>query len=245
MAQTQEAQSFQGRYSLAFRCVELGAFAVFFTEMAWLGLRLAPQAQTHAAAIVAALFLGFLTMDFLSGMFHWAGDTWGSVHWPVIGSTVIRTFREHHVDPEAITRHDVVEVNATSCMIAIPWLAYGLWGGAGVFAQAFAMAIGAGAVLTNQIHAWAHRPKNPRWIRALQKSGLILSPEGHAHHHQAPYTDHYCITTGWLNKPFARLRFFRMLERVVTKVTGAEPRAEDRRAEEAVLAAHEMARRNP
>jgi hypothetical protein len=107
MAQTQEAQSFQGRYSLAFRCVELGAFAVFFTEMVWLGVRLSHKAQTHATTMLAALFLGFLTMDFLSGMFHWAGDTWGSVHWPVIGSTVIRTFREFSPDFGDFARHSL------------------------------------------------------------------------------------------------------------------------------------------
>lgn len=242
-APSRSGQSFQGRYSLAFRCVEIGAFAVFLGEMAWLVLRLSRQAGAHPSVLVLASFLGFLSMDFLSGMFHWAGDTWGSVHWPVIGPTVLRTFREHHVDPEAITRHDVIEVNATSCMIAIPWLAWGLWGNASLFGQAFAAAIGLSAVLTNQIHSWAHRPSNPWWIRALQKSGLILSPEGHALHHEKPFLDHYCITTGWLNKPFARIGFFRGLEWVIAKVTGAEPRAEDRRAEQAVAAAHEMARR--
>lgn len=239
----ESGKSFQGRYSFGFRCVEIGAFALFFIELTWLVTRLVKQASAHPIQLVSALFLGFLTMDFLSGMFHWAGDTWGSVHWPIIGPTVLRTFREHHVDPEAITRHDVIEVNATSCMIAVPWLAYALFGNASLFAQAFAAAIGVSAVLTNQIHSWAHRKKNPVWIRALQKSGLILSPENHDVHHVRPYTDHYCITTGWLNRPLAKLRFFRALEWLISRVTGAEPRAEDRRAEAAVHAAHEMANR--
>lgn len=237
------SDSFQGRYSRAFRSVEIGALVVFFAMLGLLVFRAGHHASTRPVSLVLGVFLGFLSVDFLSGMFHWAGDTWGSVTWPLIGPTVIRTFREHHVDQEAITRHDVIEVNATSCMIAIPFLAYGLWAGAGPFGQAYTAAIGLSGMLTNQIHSWAHRPNNPWWIRALQKSRLILSPEAHALHHDKPFTNHYCITTGWLNAPFARIGWYRGLEWLISRVTGAEPRAEDRRAEEAVKTAHSLAAR--
>jgi hypothetical protein len=232
--------SFEGRYSRTFRLAEIGAFLVFLSMLGSLLLRMARLGSGHPVTLALGWFLGFLSMDFLSGAFHWAGDTWGSVTWPVIGPTVLRTFREHHVDQEAITRHDFIEVNATSCMLALPFLSYGLWT-TGPFGMAYTAAIGVSAVLTNQIHAWAHRRENPWWIRALQRSRLILSPEAHQRHHVQPFTTHYCITTGWLNEPFARTGFWRGAEWLVSNLTGAEPRAEDRRAREAVATAHRMA----
>jgi hypothetical protein len=56
---------------------------------------------------------------------------------------------------------------------------------------------------------------------------LILPPEHHAIHHSAPFTSHYSITTGWMNRPLAVIRFYRALEWAVTRLTGAIPRADD------------------
>lgn len=56
--------------------------------------------------------LGFikaqLFIDFISGLFHWAADTWGKVETPIVGSTVIKNFRTHHLDPQEITLHSFV-----------------------------------------------------------------------------------------------------------------------------------------
>jgi ubiquitin-conjugating enzyme E2 variant len=61
----------------------------------------------------------------------------------------------------------------------------------------------------------------------LQRARLILTAKHHEIHHTAPYEHHYCITVGWLNQPLATIRFFRTLERIITAVTGALPRADD------------------
>ena len=90
-------------------------------------------------------------------------------------------------------------------------------------------------MMTNQFHKWAHLEASelPKALRLLQRTGLILSPEHHQLHHQAPFATHYCITSGWLNGPLAKLCFFRRLERIVTRVTGAVPRRDDIRSETA------------
>jgi ubiquitin-conjugating enzyme E2 variant len=219
-------------YSPVFRLLEWMALINFVVMSGWLGWKLWPFVDERWPVIGVATLLAVLAMDLFAGFLHWAGDTWGSVRWPLIGSTVIRSFREHHVDPESITRHDPVEVNATNAMIAVPFLSGGLWlGPDGYFGAVFLLMFSVTGVATNQIHLWAHRRHNPWWVRALQRTRIVLSPEAHAHHHARPYTDHYCITTGWLNSALATIRFWRVLEWLISRITGAVPRDEDVRAE--------------
>jgi len=86
--------------------------------------------------------------------------------------------------------------------------------------------------MTNQIHQWAHMPSPPWPIRTLQDCGLLLGRAEHAAHHERPYDVHYCITTGWCNRPAEAIGFFRRLEAAITHLTGVRPRHDDRRYEE-------------
>lgn len=183
------------------------------------------------SGILVCAGLAFLFADFASGFVHWFADTWGSVRWPLVGQTLIRSFREHHVDAKAITRHDFVETNGDNCLICLPiLLALALseptvwWAGAIHFVF---LNVVFWIFLTNQFHKWAHADNLPKWVRVLHRSKLILTPEHHNQHHQFPFCSHYCITSGWMNPLLARLRFFPALESILTALTGARPRADD------------------
>ncbi|CAN5422258.1 fatty acid desaturase CarF family protein [soil metagenome] len=204
-------------YSRTQRLLEvcsIGAFALFGSWGAW---RLALIAGWQLAPILlVALPLGWLASDLVSGLVHWACDSWGSANTPVVGQAFIRPFREHHEDPQAMTRHDFVETNGSSCFASLPVLiAAGLmplenlvW----MTAQAFLLSLSVGVLATNQCHKWAHMtdaaiPPLAGWA---QRYRLSLPRRHHALHHMPPYNTHFCISSGWLNSLFnAVLRWWR------------------------------------
>ena len=96
--------------------------------------------------------------------------------------------------------------------------------------------------LTSQIHKWAHMERAPWIVQMLQRARLILSPGHHSGHHSAPYNRDYCITVGWLNGPLRYIRFFEMLEWMITATRDALPREDDLGKETALaVAATELA----
>jgi hypothetical protein len=218
-------------YSPAVRRFEIASIVAYALAMSWLALRLAPQVRAKPFLALSAFMLGFVAADFVSGFVHWAADTWGTPEWPIIGKALIRPFREHHVDEKEITRHDFIETNGNNCFISIvPTVGAALLparGAAWFFLAATVFSMTLAIFGTNQFHKWAHMDEPPRYVRALQRAGLILPPEHHEVHHTAPYAKYYCITVGWLNEALFRLRFFQMLEKIITALTGLLPREDD------------------
>src|SRR4051812_32574828 len=225
-----DGKSLRQGYSPAVRKLEIASIAAYGVVMAWLVAHLAPRALDKPFLAMSALMLGFVAADFVSGFVHWAADTWGAPEWPVVGKALIRPFREHHVDQKEITRHDFVETNGNNCFISIPaaLLAVALPDGAvGFFFAAMTFSMCFAIFGTNQFHKWAHMDAPPPLVRWLQQASLVLPPDHHAVHHSAPYAKYYCITVGWLNEALFRLRFFQLLERIISRVTGLIPREDD------------------
>ncbi|MBV9928616.1 MAG: kua-ubiquitin conjugating enzyme hybrid localization domain protein [Acidobacteria bacterium] len=179
--------------------------------------------------VVPGAVLGLLFGDFITGLVHWAADTYGEESTPVIGRSLVRPFRVHHVRPLEICEHGVVETIGNTCILATPLfalfvavMAYGETSAAAAFAV-FTAAVTVGVtVATNQFHKWAHQESPPRLARALQRARIILSPEHHRAHHTAPFESSYAITNGWLNPLLNRTRFFRQLEGAL-RMLGIKP----------------------
>jgi plasmanylethanolamine desaturase len=232
--QQHDAKELAAGYSWTHRSLEIGAIATWTFLYGAMILRVVRYGVAEVGWFAPlATLLGFLTADFVSGMIHWGCDTWGGVDTPIVGKSVIRTFREHHVDAKAITRHDFVETNGAATFGSIPFVLAGLlapfdpasfWG---KFVALWTLSIGLYGAGTSQIHKWSHQDRPSRIVAWLQRARLILSPEHHADHHTAPYARSYCITGGWLNRPLEAIGFFRTLERVITLTTGAVARADD------------------
>jgi plasmanylethanolamine desaturase len=231
-------------YTPGVRRLEWASIATYVVLVAWLAIHLAPFVAGSPWLVSSAALLAYLAADLVSGLVHWAADSWGSADLPVIGRALLRPFREHHLDPLAITRHDFVEMNGNNCLISIPTLAIALWvaprpdGSGSLFASSFLGALVLGVLMTNQFHSWAHLEAPPGWVVTLQRLNLVLPPAHHALHHTRPYNTHYCITVGWMNWPLGWMRFFPALEWCITACTGALPRRDDlgTRAAEAVMA---------
>lgn len=225
-----QSKEFAGGYTKTQRFLETGALLIFFGIETFVLFRLKDGLTWgHVVAGPVALFLGMLGADLLSGFVHWFCDTWGSIGWPIVGQSVLRTFREHHFDPKAITWHDFVETNGSNAIVGmIPMLctlplepALSIWEwGATLCGSSMSFFV----LMTSQIHKWSHSESPPSSIVFLQRLGLILSPEHHDVHHTSPYTHNYSITTGWTNPVFERLHIFSRLERAISFMTGVQPR---------------------
>ncbi len=228
-AQSQGAANRRPSLSWLVSAVGMGCVPLL---LAWHGVWAFGLADGPASALllVAGLALGALLVDGVTGLVHWACDTWGDEAVPILGPGLIHDFREHHLQPEAMLAHDAVVVNREPALSALALLALASTPAARAVLEANLLLYGAvlatagyGAI-ANQLHYWAHAPRPPGWVRGLQRSRLILSPAAHARHHARPNTEAYCISTGWLNPLLDAAGFWRGLEAGVTRLTGAQPR---------------------
>jgi ubiquitin-conjugating enzyme E2 variant len=212
-------------YGRGHRALEIASIAFAFGSLVWIACRV--TAATHGVGewigVAIAAQGGYVVSDFLSGLVHWAGDTIGDESTPVFGPNFVQPFRYHHVEPEDITKHDFVETNGNNCIVAAPILMLLLFitpkATGPLFYTCVVIACTALFVFcTNQFHKWAHMKHPARWIRMLQRAGLILSPEHHARHHAAPRDKYYCITVGWMNPVLEKIRFFRFCEAAISRI---------------------------
>jgi len=176
------------------------------------------------------LAAAWVASDLASGIVHWTADSWGSQQTPIVGPRFLRPFRVHHINPEDILRRGFVGLNGDVAIVTLPILlaAFAIpLTGFGSLAALFIVSMSAVGLPTNQVHQWAHMPQPPKFVAWLQRKGFILSREEHVEHHTSPYAMNYCITNGWCNRALTKIDFFRRMEWIITRLTGAVPRAHE------------------
>ena len=188
--------------------------------------------------VLGGVLGGYLLADFLSGVVHWGCDRYGSGDTPFLGPNFIVPFREHHVDPKGITRHDFIETNGNTCIVAMPFALSGHFifdveSGVGWLLMGHLVLITLCAFTfgTNQFHKWAHLSPSERGpiVRFLQATKLVLGIKHHKVHHTVPFETYFCITSGLLNPMLHRMNFWAGSERLIYKVTGVKAGVDDRK----------------
>ena len=216
-----DTETSRGHYVLEF----LGIIS-FFGLSLFMGIDIyrGMAAFGYAWLLPVIAVLAYLAADFVSGFVHFLADNFGSAAMPVIGPGFISGFRDHHVDPKGITRHDFIDTNGNNSLVSIPfmllvWLAVPIESTVGGYLfGAFFLLLCLAVFLTNQFHKWAHMEEPPSFALWLQRLGLILPKEHHDVHHASPYDTYYCITVGVWNPLLDRTRFFERTERLLRRI---------------------------
>lgn len=176
-------------------------------------------------ALLLKLLLVVLLVDLVSGVVHWAEDTFWTAETPVLGPALVAPNLLHHDEPAAFVRFSFWHSNGQLLKVAAALLVGAALLGRLSWPVALFALIGGHA---NQIHKWAHLParKLPFPVRWLQRARLLQSVSHHNRHHGGERNTHYCTVTPLLNPLLDRLGVWRGLERVL-----ATPRNAPRRTD--------------
>ena len=125
------------------------------------------------AEVLASVLLSLLAVDLITGILHWAEDTWtapGASR--LLDQWVVNDNIEHHRRPGTIRAGSYWQTNRVC--IALAACAAVLLAVCGVHVwQAYLIVFFASQ--SNQVHLWAHTSRPPRVVGWLQGIGLFQS----------------------------------------------------------------------
>jgi hypothetical protein len=84
-AKTERSKKLASGYSAEKRCMEIVSIVAFSSFFVFNLLIILPYVNsTTAILLLSATIVGMLSADFVSGLLHWAADTWGTVEWSFV-----------------------------------------------------------------------------------------------------------------------------------------------------------------
>ncbi len=155
-----------------------------------------------------------LLADFVSGLFHWLEDSYGSARWKITGKWVTEANDLHHREPRAFIKNSWLQ--SADVLLILGALILGVAALLGCLSWQLGLIVFLG-VNSNEIHKWAHRSprENGKFIAWMQRAKIVQSTAHHAKHHRGTKDSHYCVITAFLNPVLEKANFWRRLEKVV------------------------------
>jgi ubiquitin-conjugating enzyme E2 variant len=223
------AQSTVGEDRTMVICVAANCLIVGFCA-AYIALAY-PAIRPSSITTVSAILIGYFLADVASGLVHWATDTWFSERQ---FGRLIAIAREHHTHPSHILGYRFLE-NATlgsapSALFIGPLALLIAFLPRSKFLYAIMIVfflISLTLLFGTSLHNIGHRKAKSFVVKVAQKMRLVITPAYHHVHHSGDQTTRYCTVNGWANPLLDRIGFWRGLERLISRITGAVPREDD------------------
>jgi ubiquitin-conjugating enzyme E2 variant len=169
----------------------------------------------------------FVIADFLTGLAHWAEDTYCLDGYPLVGKLICEPNIDHHVDPTLMVKTGTFvsrnKLQWLACLGAFLFLWFLGLGGITAFTVLLIASFG------NEVHRWNHTNDVNKFAAFIKDSGLIQSRRQHSLHHRPPNTSYYCVLGSLTNSVLEFFDFWRKLEWALKSVFGLTPKREGRR----------------
>lgn len=179
-----------------------------------------------AAETLLKIAATWLVVDFISGVVHWAEDSYGSPSATFIGRRITTPNLLHHFRPRAFVVNSwfassSLLIAASAAALVVAWLI-------GELSPMVVVAAVLGSN-ANQVHKWSHRSdaENGPIVATLQRLRLLQTPAHHAGHHMGRKDSRYCVLTNVLNPILDGCGFWRGVELALEKLFGLKKRDDD------------------
>lgn len=208
------------------------------SAIAWLIVTWA-KIRPSTLFVIASVLAGILIGDLITGLLHWAFDTWFNEEIKFLRRMVL-IVREHHIYPNRMFEysfyHDAGALSVMAFLLTSPLFTYAFLQSAGdsqgfrllYYAVCAGVTISLAVVFMFEFHKFGHRRDASQVVRLLQRLNLVLSYTHHMKHHSGRHDKNYCLINGHADRIFGAAGGWRALESIISSLTGATPRSDDR-----------------